>query len=296
MKLEQNKIYPYLYITPVLIIFAIYIFYPIIFSIVISLFKWDGFRPLNEAEFIFFDNYVKLINDKVFLLSLKNTFMFVGGTLLFQNFFGLTLALTLVYAKIRFSKVWRAVIFFPAILSPVIISLIWKLILANDGLFNQILSIIGLESLQRVWLGNKITPIFCIIFVNVWQWSGYNMVIYYAGLQSIPEDLIEAAKIDGASWSRIIFKIILPLLGGVASIAMVLNIIGGFKVFDLVYILTRGGPVHFSEVLTTYIFFHAFDVSGSNLLGYASSIAIVLTIISFIFALIRIRMTRTFEY
>ena len=122
------------------------------------------------------------------------------------------------------------------------------------------------------------------------------MVIYYAGLQSIPEDLIEAAKIDGASWPRIIFRIVLPLLGGVASIAMVLNIIGGFKVFDLVYILTRGGPAHFSEVLTTYIFFHAFDVSGSNLMGYASSIAIVLTIISFMFALIRIRMTRTLEY
>ena len=296
MKLERSKIYPYLYIAPILILFVIYIFFPLIFSTVISMYEWDGFRPLNKAEFIFFNNYIKLINDKTFLLSLKNTFMFVGGTLIFQNFFGLTLALTLFYAKIRFSKVWRAVIFFPAILSPVIISLIWKLILANDGLFNQILSIIGLESLQRVWLGNKITPIFCIIFVNVWQWSGYNMVIYYAGLQSIPEDLIEAAKIDGASWPRIIFRIVLPLLGGVASIAMVLNIIGGFKVFDLVYILTRGGPAHFSEVLTTYIFFHAFDVSGSNLMGYASSIAIVLTIISFMFALIRIRMTRTLEY
>jgi len=296
MKLEQRKIYPFLYIAPVLILFAVYIFYPTIFSIVISLLKWDGFSSLSKASFIWFDNYKNLIKDDVFWLALKNTFIFVGGCLVFQNLFGLTLALTLFYVKIRGGKVWRAIIFFPAILSSVIVGLIWKLILSNTGFLNQTLSAIGLSSLNRVWLGNQLTPIFCIIFVNVWQWSGYNMVIYYAGLQSIPDDLIEAAKLDGASWPKLILKIIMPLLGGVASIAMVLNIIGGFKVFDLVYVLTRGGPAHFSEVLTTYIFFHAFDVNGSNLLSYASAIAIVLTIISFVFAVIRIRMTRTVEY
>jgi raffinose/stachyose/melibiose transport system permease protein len=296
LNLESKKFYPYLYVIPALIFFAVYIFYPLIFSTGLSFFKWDGFRSIFQAEFIGVQNFIDLVHDKLFWLSLKNTFYFVGGALVLQNVFGASLALVLFYARIRGSKFWRALIFFPAVLSPVIIGLIWRLIFAKNGLLNEALAGLGLGSLQTLWLGNKVTPIWCITWVNIWQWSGYNMVIYYAGLQSIPEELLDAAKVDGASWKNIIFRIVLPLLGGAASIAMVLNIIGGFKVFDLIYVLTRGGPAHYSEVLTSYMFHQSFALNGPSEMGYASSLALVLTVIIFVLALIRIRTSKTIEF
>lgn len=296
LNFESKRFYPYLFLIPALLFFISYIFYPLLFSTGLSFFKWDGFSSIFKAQFIGLRNFIDLAHDSLFWLSLKNTLYFVGGTLIFQNIFGVTLALILFYSKIKGSKLWRAVIFFPAILSPVIVGLVWRLIFANTGLLNEILGNIGLGFLQKLWLGNKITPIWCITWVNIWQWSGYNMIIYYAGLQSVPEELIEAAKIDGASWRSIIFKIVLPLLGGAATIAMVLNIIGGFKVFDLIYILTRGGPAHYSEVLTSYMFHQSFALNGPSEMGYASAIALVLTIIIFVLAVVRIRMSKTIEF
>ncbi|MHB1347319.1 MAG: carbohydrate ABC transporter permease [Candidatus Humimicrobiaceae bacterium] len=295
-KLESNKSFPYLLVLPAIIFIVLYIFYPIIFSFILSLFNWDGLRPLGQAEFLGFKNYLDLAKDPIFWNALKNTVYFVLGTLIFQNFFGFTLALTLFYGKIKGGKAWRAIIFFPAILSPVIIGIVFTLIFSNTGLVNQVLASLRLGNLQKIWLGNMITPIWVITFVNIWQWSGYNMVLYYAGLQSIPDDLIEAARIDGAGWRQIILKIIIPCISGTASIVFILNIIGGFKVFDLVYIMTSGGPAHASEVLTSYMFYSSFALHGLNKMGYGSAIAVILTIIIFVIAIIRVRMSRNLEY
>jgi raffinose/stachyose/melibiose transport system permease protein len=296
IKVENSKAFPYFFIIPALIFCSLYLFFPIIFSYVISLFHWGGYDPISKANFIFFKNFINLFHDHIFWIALKNTLIFVLVAILFQNLLGSLIAIFLNYFKIRLSKLARAIIFFPAILSPVIIGLIWRLIFSQDGLINGILGTLGLGFLQKTWLGNVVTPIWIITFVNIWQYTGFNMVIYYAGLQAIPEELIEAALIDGANWRQIILKIIYPLLAVPASIAIVLNIIGGFKHFDLIYVMTGGGPAHTSEVLTTYMLFTSFGMSGPSDMGYASAIAVILSIIIFIGAWIRIRMSRNLEF
>ncbi|MCL5986801.1 MAG: sugar ABC transporter permease [Actinobacteria bacterium] len=295
-RFEKLRIYPYVWLIPIFIIIATFYIYPIIFSTGLSLFKWDGYKPLTQIVFIGLKNYKDMIGDSLFWMSLRNTIFFVMGTLIFQNLFGMTLAVVLFYSNMKLSKLWRSIIFFPAIISPVIVALVWRLIFTKGGLIGLLLSTVGLSKLsQTLWLANPYTPIWVITWVNIWQWTGYNMVIYYAGLQTIPEEVIEAAKIDGANWGKIFSKVIVPLLSGAISIAMVLNIIGGFKVFDLVFTLTRGGPAHHSEVLTSYMFFNSFVPFGPNKMGYASALSVVLTILVFVAAYIRIRLTRQVE-
>ena len=198
--LENKKFYPYLWIIFLIPFIIIYFIYPLFFSFGISLTDWNGINPLSTVNFKGFTNYLLVFKDKIFWLALKNTVIFVVLTMLGRNIFGLAHALILFYSKIKGSKAWRAIIFLPCIISLVVISLIWKLILAKEGLLNLVLEKIGLESLQTIWLGNTVTPIYMAILVFIWTYTGYTMVIYYAGLQNIREDLIDAARIDGANW------------------------------------------------------------------------------------------------
>lgn len=290
-KLQRNKIYPYLYILPVIPFVLAYFFYPSIFSLILSFTSWSGIK-LGKINFIGIDNFIRLFEDRIFLIALRNTILFVVLTIIIQNILGFVYAYLLHYGNIKGSKIWRSIIFFPVVLAPVIVALIWRIILSREGMINQILGIIGLEVLQTSWLGNAVTPIFMVILVNAWQNTGYNMVLFHAGLQTIPDELIEAAKIDGATIFQIIRCIIFPLLTPIITVILVLSVIGGFKVFDIVYALTRGGPANLSEVISTYMFYSAFSVKGPGDYGYASSIAIFLTLIIFILSYLRIRLTR----
>ena len=290
-KLQRNKIYPYLYILPVVPFVLAYFFYPSIFSFILSFTSWSGIK-LGKINFIGIDNFIRLFEDRIFLIALRNTILFVVLTIIIQNILGFVYAYLLHYGNIKGSKIWRSIIFFPVVLAPVIVALIWRIILSREGMINQILGIIGLEVLQTSWLGNAVTPIFMVILVNAWQNTGYNMVLFHAGLRTIPDELIEAAKIDGATIFQIIRRIIFPLLTPIITVILVLSVIGGFKVFDVVYALTRGGPANLSEVISTYMFYSAFSVKGPGDYGYASSIAIFLTLIIFVLSYLRIRFTR----
>jgi ABC-type sugar transport system permease subunit len=141
-------------------------------------------------------------------------------------------------------------------------------------------------------LGNIYTPIWIIAFINIWQWTGFGVVLYYAGLSSIDNELIEAAKIDGASFFQYIIKIVIPLLKPIIILDLLLVFISGFRVFDIVYVTTRGGPIHQSEVLTTLQYYYSFDSYGPNKMGIASVISVVLLIIVVIFSLARITVNR----
>jgi len=290
-KLQKNKIYPFLYILPVIPFVLAYFFYPSIFSFILSFTSWTGIK-LSKIDFIGIDNFIKLFQDRIFLIALRNTILFVALTIIIQNILGFVYAYLLHYGNMKGSKYWRAIIFFPVVLAPVIVALIWRIILSKEGMINEILGKIGLEALQTTWLGNTVTPIFMVILVNVWQNTGYNMVLFHAGLQTVPDELIEAAKIDGANIFQVIRRVIFPLLTPVITVILVLSIIGGFKVFDIVYALTRGGPANLSEVISTYMFYTAFAVKGPGDYGYASSISIFLTIIIFVLSYLRIRFTR----
>ena len=161
-----------------------------------------------------------------------------------------------------------------------------------DGLINQVFGALRLDFLVIPWLSNLYLPIWIVTFVNIWQWTGYNLVIFYAALQSFDNELIEASMIDGANARQTIMYIITPVLRPIIGLSVVLNFIGGFRVFDLVYVLTKGGPNHVSEVLTTIMYYYAFDPSGPNRMGYASSIAVILLVIVIIFSIFRIRLMR----
>ena len=282
--LGQNYREPFYYILPTLIYFLIFIFFPIAFSLSLTLFEFTGYSKDIFKNFVGLENFIFVLTDSYFLIALKNTFYFVIGSVVVQLFVALFIAVVIFYGEFKHSTLIRTVIFFPAVLAPVTVSLVWKKLFEQDGLINQILNI------EFSWLSNIRIAIFVLIFVSVWQWFGYNLVIFYAGLQSIDQEIIEAAEVDGASWVGKITKIAIPLLTPYIVISVILNLIGSFRIFDIVYIMTRGGPIHYTEVLTTLLFFYAFNPMGLSNMGYASVIAMVMLIVMVIFGVIRIRL------
>lgn len=293
LRSEHAKAYAFL--VPAIAFFGMFLLYPIAFSFVLSFHSWSGFSATPFEQFVGVANYAEMLKDRIFFVALKNTLIYAAAILIFQSLIGLFVALLLFYGKIKGSILWRSIVFFPTMLSSVIVGLVWRRIFMGDGLLNMILRAVNPAAEPILWLGNRITPIFVVIFVNIWQWSGYNMVLYYAGLQGVDPDMIEAARIDGATWIHTITRVVIPQLAKTISLCIILNIIGSFKVFDLVYVISGGGPAHASEVVASQIYYESFAMFGPNRMGYASALAVVLTVIVVILAIVRIRIDRKFE-
>jgi len=279
-----NNREPFYYIIPTLIYFAIFLFFPIVFSLALGFYDFHGYSQNIFAKFVGLENFKYVLSDTYFHIALKNTIYFVVGSIVVQLFTALFLAVVIFYGNFKYSTVIRTVIFFPAVLAPVTVSLVWKKLFESDGLINQILRI------DFAWLSNVKIAIFVLIFVSIWQWFGYNLVIFFAGLQSLDGEVIEAAEVDGASWIGKITRVVIPMLVPYIVISVILNLIGSFRIFDIVYVMTKGGPIHYTEVLTTLLFFYAFNPQGLSNMGYASVIAMVLLVVMIIFGVIRIRL------
>jgi ABC-type sugar transport system permease subunit len=282
-----NYLKPYAYIAPMIIFFILFMAYPIIYTAIISFFDWTGINQIPTENFIGLKNYISLFSDKIFLYAFRNTTIFVIATIIFQNLYGYFLALLLYFGKFKFDVLIRAIIFFPTLLAVVIVALVWRQILTIDGIVNFILNNLGIKSI--VWLGDWRIALPAIIFVNIWQWGGYNMVIFYSGIQSVDPQLIEAATIDGASLRHVITNVITPTIKPVIIVAIILTALGGFKVFDIVYVLTRMGPANTTQVITTYVYKLAFSTHGRVEFSYSASVVMIFFIIVFIISLIRIR-------
>lgn len=276
----------FIFSLPTLIFFIFFISIPVLFTIALTFASWKGF-DINQIEFIGFGNYSQVFTDKVFLKSFLNTVIFVVLTTFFLNFFGFIGAL-IIDQKIPGTRFLKNAIFLPVLLSPVIIGIMWSRMLDAFGIVNKIIQAIGLTKLPILFLGNSKMALYTVIVATLWQFTGYDMLLYYAGLQGVPNELIEAARIDGANEFKVVSRIIVPTLSPVITVTLLLNIIGGFKVFDIVYIMTAGGPNRSSEVLATYLFQQAFRF---NNMGFASVIAMVIVIISLIVSVIRLRVT-----
>jgi ABC-type sugar transport system permease subunit len=287
MTLRKSE--PYLWLSPSMILFLIFLLYPIIFSIILSFFNWRGYNLDIFGNFAGFQNYIKLAKDSLYWLSLKNTIFLVLTVVIVQNGIALFLALIIYFGNFKYGNLIRAIIFFPGVISAIVIGLVFRKFFELTGPINVLFQSIGLDQLAIPWLTNKNLTIWIVSFVTTWQWVGYNLVIFYAGLQSFDHTLLEAAFIDGASLQRAIFKIVLPLIKPVIFLSAVLNFIGGFRVYDIIWAMTRGGPVHASEVLTTYMYYQSFQSGGPSNMGYASTISVTLAIIVMLFAVIRIR-------
>ena len=283
---------PYLYIAPAMIFFGLFLAYPVYFSLKLSFYEWNGMTGLDRIEYIGLANYQELISDKLFWLSFWNTVKLAIATTVAQMVLSFILAFALWYFPLPFKKSLRSLIFFPGVVSMVILGLIWREMLSSEGLVNGFLSAITGREVLIQWLGNPKLVLWTVVAIDTWIFTGTNMILWLAGMLSIPKDLIDAAKIDGANLRQMVWFVVLPLLKHVVSLSLLLNIIGGFQAFAIVYVTTRGGPAHLSEVLATYVFWLAFYSAGPQRFGYASAVASIIVIILLAFSFFRIRMSK----
>lgn len=284
----SKVITPYLFILPAAIIFIFLLLIPLGRAFYLSTLKWDGIR---EPIHVGLKNFQNLLTDRIFLIAAKNTAIFVVSMVVIQSTVPLLVA-ALLNSGIKGSTFFRTAYFMPVIISMSISGMLWSMIYEpNFGVLNEALRSIGLENLTHFWLAEKNTVIPSLVLVSIWQSLGYYLVIYYAGLQNIPQELVEAAQIDGASPLKIFFKVTIPLMAPTITVVVVLNTINSLKVFDHVWVMTHGGPNNASSTLATYLYQIAFGNMGSaeSQLGYATAIGLVIFVFTFILSLIQVR-------
>lgn len=272
-----------LFLLPAIALFAVFVIYPIIYNFQASTLDWDG---VNAGKYVGINNYLQLFQDPVFLITIKNSGLWILLTIVPQALFGFLLALML-NRGIFGSTFYRAIFFIPAILSPVVVGIVWGRILnPSSGLLAEVAQATGLSFISGSYLSDPHSAIFAVIAVNVWMWTGFSMLFYLSGLQLIDNSVLEAAKIDGASGFQTTMRITFPLLKSTHLSLLLLGIIGSLKTFELVYVLTQGGPNHASEMLPTYAFEQAFQLQS---VGYASTISVVLLVIAVVSSLAMVR-------
>lgn len=287
----RRKFYAYLFILPTYIFFVGLIAVPFFRAIGISLTEWAGYDTPN---FIGLTNFQNLLNDRVFLIALRQTFVFTFATTVLQTIIPLLVAV-LINNKWRGSTFFRTALFIPVIISLVVSGMLWKMILdANFGLLNNLLTAVGLGFLKNAWLAKAETAMPAIIVVSLWQSLGFYMLIFFAGLQSIPLELYESAGLDGANAWQKLRHVTVPMLWPITTVVIVINIIGGIKVFDVIYVMTTGGPNHATEVLGTYLYVTAFGATGGGApsMGYAAALGVVILVLAMAGTIIQFRLTR----
>jgi len=263
---------PWLLVAPAFAFLLAFHFLPSLSGFYYALTDWDG---LNEARFVGLDNFRELWEDNATRSAFENTLVLAATFFVAVNVIGLALAMGL-QRTIKSRNVLRAVFFAPVVVSPLAVAFVWQYIFQSDGALNRTLAAVGLETWQHPWLGDPKTALWAILVVLVWQFSGFAMVIYLAGLQSIPEELYEASALDGASAWFEFRRVTLPLLAPAVTINATLTLIFGLRLFDQVLALTGGGPGGATETLATQVYKQAF-VFGR--FGYSTALALVLTLL-----------------
>ncbi|GAA3022837.1 sugar ABC transporter permease [Streptosporangium longisporum] len=267
-----------LFVLPALVLFALLVLAPILVAGYTSLYKWNGIGP--PSNFVGLDNFTRLFASDIFVGDLRNGGILIVLGLLVQLPLSLGLAVML-NQRIRGRAFYRLLFFAPYMLSEAIIGVLFSLILSPEaGLANRMLVSWGLE--PWTWLSEPDTVMFSLFLVITWKYFGFHMILYLAGLQGIPRELSEAARIDGAGSWNVFRHVTLPLLGPTIRVSVFLSIIGTIQLFDLVWILTGGGPSHASETMAVSMFEYGFKRSQ---IGYSSAISVVMFLISLVFAL-----------
>lgn len=281
-RMYSKKIYIILFLLPALILFCGVLIAPIGASAYFSLFDWKGFGP---KVFIGLKNYKELFtsNSIGFMKALRNSLLLAGLSVFLQLPLALGLALTLG-KKIKGERLFLSVYFMPVLISTVVIGQLWLKIYNPDyGILNVFLRKVGLESWTRIWLGKKNTALGSVFVPTLWQYVGYHMLLLYAGVKSVPPELREAAMLDGASDGQVNRYIVLPYIKPIIRISVIFAVTGSLKSFDLIYVLTNGGPQHATEVPSTLMINMLFL---RNRYGMGSTIAVMLIVLCFGFALL----------
>jgi raffinose/stachyose/melibiose transport system permease protein len=264
---------------PALALYTLFVLFPIVQAARFSLFDWNGLEPLDQ--FVGLANFERALADPVFLGAVGHNAFIVVLSLAVQIPFALGLALML-NRRFRGRAVLRLVFFAPYVIAEVITAIVWSLILQPNGLAEHFLTAIGLEDAYQPWLADPDTVLSALFFIITWKYFGFHMILLLAGLQGIPDELEEAAAIDGASRWQGIRYVILPLLGPTIRVSVFLSIIGALQLFDLVWVTTRGGPVNASNTMAVYMFDRGFVRFQ---FGYGSAVAVILFLICFVLAL-----------
>ena len=301
--MRWRRLSPYVWIAPAVAALIGFLFYPIFFSTTLSLFDWNGYTQTPFANFVGLGNFIRLAQDARFYHALENTLLFTLFAITVQIGLALALAVFIYLGEFRGSSLLRAAIFFPSVLSAVVVALTWRhVVFLRGGLIHQFTTAAGLPDFFP--LGDPNQAFLAIIFVAIWQGVGFNLVIFYAGLQSLEREITEAAQIDGAGFWQLIRRVIMPLQAHLILVSVILNLIGGLQVFDLVFVFSKGpmAATHATDVLATYMVFNSFAGSstggggGKSQLGYAAAIAVVMMILMLIFSLLRTRARRAIDY
>ena len=268
-----------LFMLPALTLYGVFVIYPIIQSLRYSFYDWNGLEPLDN--FIGLDNFRRAWSDQLFRDALSHNVIILVLSVFLQVPFALGLAL-LLNSRIHGRAILRTLFFAPYVLSEVVTGVAWLLILQPDGPVDQIMRALGLGDQVQLWLANPDIVLYTLFVVITWKYIGFAIILFLAGLQGIPREVVEAAQIDGATSWRVFRHITLPLLGPTIRTWIFLSIIGALQLFDLIWIMTGGGPANASNTMATYIIERGFERSQ---FGYGSAVAVILFIISLTFAL-----------
>lgn len=259
---------------PGLLIYCTIIIVPALYSISLSLFKWNG---IGERTFVGLKNYVNLFTkDVVFQTALKNNLIWIFLTLVLTTSLALMLAM-LLNNSFKGRVIYRAIFYFPYMLSWVVVGIVWKWIYnPGIGFLDEILAAVGLGDLNAGWLSNPKMALYCVFIAALWQGVGQPMLYFLAGLQAIPQELYEAAKVDGAGKVSLFINITIPQLKETLVIVFATLVIAAMKVYDVVYVMTNGGPANSTQTLASYMYSQTFSFSN---LGTGSTIATIMMVI-----------------
>jgi len=276
---------PYLYVAPVVLLAGGLLYFTIAFAVYASLTDWNG---LTRMDFVGVENYVALFDDRTFYIALGNTLKFMVVAVGLQTVLGLLIA---VIAKERMpgSNVFKAIFFLPIAMAPAIIATVFKYMFeANYGSLNETLRTLGVigDDTIILWLGADL-GVWSIVVINVFAWMGFSMMVYYSGLMSIPDELYEAAQLDGAGWWRRLFSITIPSLRGTTAVLITLGIVGSLKTFDTVWLTTQGGPGVSTHFLSTFLYQARLDREA----GYSSAIGIFILVAAFVLSVVQTRLS-----
>jgi len=280
---------PWIFLLPALFMYALVMIYPSLAGSWYAFTNWDGLT--RTASFVGLENFRQLLQDSQAIASLKNTIVLAVTVTIVQNAIGLLLALGVNY-NIKSRNVLRVIFFASVVLTPVIVAFLWQYIYAPDGALNRVLDLLHLGWLKQDWLGDPNVALWAVIAVVIWQYAGYSMVIFLAGLQGVPQELYEAAEIDGAGTLQRFWNVTRPMIAPATTVNLMLSIIGGLRLFDQVFALTGGGPGYATETLSTVLYKQAFIVGAY---GYGTAIALVLALIVACIAMIQLKVLRSQE-
>lgn len=273
---------------PWIITLVVFWLYPLVYALVLS---FSEYRTLtNEMTFVGLDNYKAVFESESFWRALKNTFVFTVGTVPVTTAFAILLAVMVQGQGRRLSAVLRSAYFLPSVTSLVVIALIFTNLYARDGYVNALCAMMGIAHPENGWLLTEGTALPAIMAMDVWISTGYYMVLFMAGMESIPKDLYESAELNGATKWQQFWKITLPMLRPTLLFVVVINSIKSFQIFVEVYVMTKGGPLGATSTLVYEVYHQAFE--QSDMMGYASALAYVIFVILLVMSFLQMRLLK----